>query len=326
MIFNTENIAYYIKDEKALLALDGDVLKTLAQKYKYSGVLQLLYSKYLKLHKSAEFEEQVEWCSTIVHDRKKVYELLFQPGLKKIIENDVFTEETKPTVEPESEDTLPSVESKDDLQPENTELQQEEETPPILAEVENTDKVTSKEIKPKDKELDILENQILAQAVSSGLLIDIESEYKQQDKLEKKDEPTEHREVEDTQTEQVAEEIVQTPRTFLDWLEKPKEQPRKEQLEKPKKNTESIIDSFLNKTTKKSKASKETFSPTNMAKMSLVENNQFVTETLANIYAKQGKIDKAIEIYEQLSLKNPKKKTFFASRIRFLKEKQQYNN
>ena len=322
MIFNTENIAYYIKNEKALLALDSDVLKTLAQKHKYSGVLQLLYSKYLKLHKSAEFEEQVEWCSTIVHDRKKVYELLFQPGLKKIIENDVFTDDTKPIVEPEASDTLPSVEKKGDLQPKNTELQQKE-TPP-LTEAESTDKVRiPKEIEPKNKELDILENQILAQAVSSGLLIDIESEYKQQDKIEKKVEPTEHTEVEN---EQIAEEISQTPRTFLDWLEKPKEQPRTEQLEKPKKNTDSIIDNFLNKTTKKSKASKETFSPTNMAKMSLVENNQFVTETLANIYAKQGKIDKAIEIYEQLSLKNPKKKTFFASRIRFLKEKQQYNN
>lgn len=47
----------------------------------------------------------------------------------------------------------------------------------------------------------------------------------------------------------------------------------------------------------------------------------FATENMAGIYVKQGKKDKAIQIYEQLSLKYPQKKTYFAEKIESLKEK-----
>ncbi|MEM8894577.1 MAG: hypothetical protein AAGC88_08365 [Bacteroidota bacterium] len=47
--------------------------------------------------------------------------------------------------------------------------------------------------------------------------------------------------------------------------------------------------------------------------------DDFVTENLAIILARQGKRDKAIEIYEKLILKIPKKKSYFAARIAELK-------
>jgi pentatricopeptide repeat protein len=54
-----------------------------------------------------------------------------------------------------------------------------------------------------------------------------------------------------------------------------------------------------------------------------VDKEDMSTETLAEIYVKQGNYPKAIKIYEQLMLSNPEKKLFFASRIKYIKLKTQ---
>lgn len=45
-----------------------------------------------------------------------------------------------------------------------------------------------------------------------------------------------------------------------------------------------------------------------------------ITESFAKILARQGKYDKAIEIYEKLALKNPEKNAYFAAKISELNE------
>lgn len=49
-------------------------------------------------------------------------------------------------------------------------------------------------------------------------------------------------------------------------------------------------------------------------------NSEVLTETLAQIYIKQGKYDKALEIIQRLSLKYPKKNRYFADQIRYLEK------
>ena len=51
-----------------------------------------------------------------------------------------------------------------------------------------------------------------------------------------------------------------------------------------------------------------------------VVENSFFTETLANIYIKQGKYDKALEIIKRLCLEYPNKNRYFADQIRFLEK------
>ena len=46
----------------------------------------------------------------------------------------------------------------------------------------------------------------------------------------------------------------------------------------------------------------------------------FFTETLANIYIKQGKYEKALEIIKRLCLEYPNKNRYFADQIRFLEK------
>lgn len=49
-------------------------------------------------------------------------------------------------------------------------------------------------------------------------------------------------------------------------------------------------------------------------------DESYFTETLAKIYVKQGRYEKALEIIKAISLKNPKKSAYFADQIRFLRK------
>ena len=46
----------------------------------------------------------------------------------------------------------------------------------------------------------------------------------------------------------------------------------------------------------------------------------YFTETLAKIYIKQGRYNKALEIIQRLNLNYPKKNAYFADQIRFLEK------
>lgn len=59
-----------------------------------------------------------------------------------------------------------------------------------------------------------------------------------------------------------------------------------------------------------------------LGKKSIAADNALVSETLAIVYERQGKIDKAIEMYERLAVQNPEKSSTFANRIAELKNRQ----
>ncbi|MBP7346148.1 MAG: hypothetical protein KA952_06410, partial [Sediminibacterium sp.] len=49
------------------------------------------------------------------------------------------------------------------------------------------------------------------------------------------------------------------------------------------------------------------------------ESKEILTETMAEVLAKQGQIDKAIQLYIKLSFSNPEKTAYFADKIQQLK-------
>lgn len=96
------------------------------------------------------------------------------------------------------------------------------------------------------------------------------------------------------------------------------EQPQAEDApaEKPQGSKPSdLIDRFLGGDNLPAAPKAEFFNPTNMARMSLVDDSAFVSETLAEIYVRQQYYEKALEAFRQLSLANPEKSAYFASRI-----------
>jgi tetratricopeptide (TPR) repeat protein len=60
-----------------------------------------------------------------------------------------------------------------------------------------------------------------------------------------------------------------------------------------------------------------------MAVTSIAKEDGLASESLANIYHKQGKYEQALDMYRKLSLRNPQKNAYFAAKIEeILKEKQ----
>lgn len=49
-------------------------------------------------------------------------------------------------------------------------------------------------------------------------------------------------------------------------------------------------------------------------------DTEIISETMAEIYINQGKTDKAVTVYEKLSLKCPEKSSYFAARIEKIKK------
>ena len=82
-----------------------------------------------------------------------------------------------------------------------------------------------------------------------------------------------------------------------------------------------LIDKFIAADPKITPRKSAEFSNENLAKKSLVEDEQFVTETIARIYAKQGATRKAIKAYKLLSLKYPEKSIYFAHQIKKLQDR-----
>ncbi len=86
---------------------------------------------------------------------------------------------------------------------------------------------------------------------------------------------------------------------------------------KPKggKPKSQIIDDFIRNEPSISRPKAEFYDPIDKAKESIVDNENIVSETLAGIYKDQGHIEKAIKIYQKLSLKYPEKSSYFAALI-----------
>ena len=90
-------------------------------------------------------------------------------------------------------------------------------------------------------------------------------------------------------------------------------------LMKEVSRSEDVLESFVaSEITKKRQHKKEGIKK---AKNKLLDNNDFVTESLAEIYMVQQKYDKAVATYEALSLKYPQKSSYFARQIEKLKNK-----
>jgi hypothetical protein len=116
-----------------------------------------------------------------------------------------------------------------------------------------------------------------------------------------------------------------SPHSFLDWLKHAgdvAEKSEKETNEIPVKQSDAVdlIDKFIREEPKITRSKTEFYNPVNMAKQSVADDITFVSETLAKIYVLQGNYMKALHAYENLRLKYPEKRLYFALQIKNLRK------
>ncbi len=82
--------------------------------------------------------------------------------------------------------------------------------------------------------------------------------------------------------------------------------------------SDELVEAFIRSSPRITPSRAPEYSSSDLAKQSLIEDDSFVTETMAKIYAQQGKIEKAKKAYKLLSLKYPEKSIYFALQLKKL--------
>ena len=309
-MLNIKDISNRIENTQLITTDDLDFLKENSENVPYSQIYSILYLKGLSLHRDIRFDQELSAHSFRITDRTQLYNLIQN---KEITENIVEDEPTNEII---------SIEA-DTVELESEIVTKELEVPLHESEIEGHDSIESSE----DKKIDNVDKSILEHAFTANYTLPELSEEEKTTLEQKNISPIESVEIETkNEGEKVENEInIDTKQSFNSWLNS--NQNYNESKNDDKDKILSIAEGKENKTDssalfgKVNKSKKAFFSPTQKAKESLQEDLLPVSETLAKIYALQGNFPKAISAYNQLSLKYPEKKIFFAVQIKELQKK-----
>lgn len=345
---NLRTAALYVNDREALFDL--------LMKDRFKETVER-FEKELALHPETDTEEEQESKEAASADESiEVMPPLQSPSeteaeqMQEASVSDAAQQEetNKEEVERRLEDVQAAAGS--DKEGENIEVAEQEQE--VVREDEENEKPRSK-VRPED--LDDLQREMVVAAISSTIQLeqDEEEEAKGDAEDERKSLPAEvaappaHDVGQSESVDDDADTGSANHSSFTTWLlnkanethwheeerksgrqtttpelsseEETAVQQDAEVSDKPS-DQRSLIDAFIQKDPKITPKKSEMFSSENLAKTSLVDDEQWVTETMAEVYAAQGKIRKAVKAYKLLSLKYPEKSIYFANRIKKLRE------
>jgi hypothetical protein len=121
-------------------------------------------------------------------------------------------------------------------------------------------------------------------------------------------------------TRQPAESVKEIPllpkssRTFTGWFD------QLDYVKEKRSKDKELIDAFIQTQPRIIPGKGELKEQEDISEAFIKPDEQLMTETLAQIYVKQGYYLKAIHVYEKLSLKFPEKSSYFAAQINKIKQ------
>lgn len=280
----TNHFISYLTNPESINELTENSVNTLTNHFPFCQIGQTLNTIYLNNNNSLLFEQQLKKAAIYSSDRKRLFEQ---------INTKTSSIEEKPA----------------------TDESQEIENIEISNPIESTVIQIEPEIKVAE-EIDPLEKNYISAAVSSSYLLEAENVISEE-KVEKEKPIEEPKEIKPAFNEDVA-------HSFKDWLLHIKgDKISNDEIKTTtkKKIHLDVIDKFIQEDPQIKPKKSEFYSPINMARLSVVDDSDMVSETLALIYVEQGNYSNAINTYQKLSLKNPEKRSYFANQIKILKQK-----
>ncbi len=282
---DTPALAALLKDIHQLDKFSSNDIKKLLNQYPYFQTVQLLLTKKYQLEDNPEFENQLRKAAAYAGDRKNLYYLM-HPETASI---DI--------AEPQPKE-LP-------------EVKQKKEAP--AREEPKTVKAPSVKATPKKQPItDPSEEPVIEKKVKKE-----KQPVVAKSKKEKKPQPG-------IETFEV--------RSFTEWLtfykmsqsahpvEDPFEKEEAFTIARDEENIQLIQEFMEQRESDRPKTDDDPKYLEHIAGKSLEEDKELISETLAEIHLIQGNLSKAIEIFEQLSLKFPKKSSYFAKKIEEIKK------
>ena len=166
---------------------------------------------------------------------------------------------------------------------------------------------------------DAVSQEIIREAINSSIELEVDDTLPSLEELGHKRKPEKNPPepliIEAIKVENSPQEEV----TFSSWLKQISDPLITEVLPEKQAIKDDLVDKFIQEQPRIQQNKAGFFNPINMAKKSVQDSDEFITETLAKIYVKQGNISKGIRAYQKLSLKFPEKNVYFAALIEELK-------
>ncbi|MEN0051475.1 MAG: hypothetical protein AAF806_30705 [Bacteroidota bacterium] len=286
---NAENFSQYIENPSMLYQMNYEELKQLILQYPFNSNLRYLLAKKSQQEDHHDFDRNLKAAAINSPDRKQLYKMLH--GEQVLVE-----EELEERLELKSLQEL-------ELEVEET-VAFKTETPSMDAEMQfdlSSETLSTKDINvgslndrltfvgAENVETSTPNDTINAEQVVSVAEIDFQIELAGEDSTTVADEIQEV-EAADPFAEVESEVAPLSRRAFKSWRTR-YQKPSLHSEETPSSNAAQIAD------------------------QSVEDSDDLVTETLADVLTHQQQFEKAIEVYERLSLLFPEKSDFFASRI-----------
>ncbi len=341
------NIAEILDSSHSITENEKSRLRLLKEEYPWSSDIRIAYLKALKDTKDLSFTDELKNVALITNDRGQLYKTLYGESLRKTIlkvekEMDELPDveglipanwkkvySTDSAEEIEIDADVPSIQI-NPLSPLQETAEISENKNPVTEEIVNPkselEKIEQEEIKVEEKEdLEInsatsseLNQLIISEAIDTSITLDVIEDIN--------DTKAASNRVNEVETSVIKEPVSVSSDDFINWLisnAQAVSYPSFSSVsaENKKANIDSVIDKFIQNEPHISRGKSKEYSLENLAAESLVDNEEFVTETLAEIYASQGNNSKAKRAFQLLSLKYPEKSIYFAARIKRLGRK-----